>query len=120
MDTGDEEAATDIEDHDLVTETENDPGTPAELMDEMSGTPQAPKFAPGTPPTTARTTRYGAKKAAEASPTKSKELEVPKPTRGKRSPFDSWRRTKGASSGPVSQKRSGEALPTSPAKRARA
>jgi hypothetical protein len=107
-----EEAVTEIEDN-VPEPTENDdPATPMELVDEQPNTPEAPRFAPASPPTTARTTRFGGKKSAEVTPMKSK------PT-GKRSPFDGWKRVKGGSES-HGQKRSGDALPAGAAKRTRA
>ncbi|KAK3316357.1 hypothetical protein B0H66DRAFT_534611 [Apodospora peruviana] len=112
----DEEAVTDIEDHVLEGVKEHDPITPMDLVEEeRASTPEAPRFAPASPPTTDRTTRFGANKGGDASPVK------PKPApRGKRSPFDGWRRVKGSASSESSgHKRAGDALPTSPAKRNR-
>ncbi|KAJ4293889.1 hypothetical protein N0V88_005403 [Collariella sp. IMI 366227] len=107
----DEEAATDIEDHVLAGIETDKPETPLELVDEVPGTPEAPRFAPASPPTTARTTRFGGKKAADTTPVK--------PTKpSKRSPFDSWRRVKGGAS--TSHKRSGEDLAATSSKRTRA
>lgn len=111
----DEEAVTDIEDHVLADLREDDdhPITPMDVeSEEGATTPKAPRFAPASPPTTARTTRFGSKKATDATPMKPK-------AHGKRSPFDGWPRTKGGVSS-QSHKRSGDdALPTSPVKRAR-
>ena len=82
----DEEAETDIEDHvNSQLDVENFE-TPAEAVDVMPGTPDAPKFAPASPPDSRRTTRSGNKNAEEATPIK--------PRGSKRSPFDSWRRVK--------------------------
>ncbi|KAL2021255.1 hypothetical protein VTK56DRAFT_7334 [Thermocarpiscus australiensis] len=107
----DEEAATDIEDHVLAGMGEGSTVTPAELVDEAPGTPEAPRFAPASPPTTTRTTRFG-KKSAEATPLK------PKPG-GKRSPFDGWRRVKGGAQS-QGHKRPGDELPAATSKRTRA
>lgn len=107
----DEEAATDIEDHVLAGMEADKPETPADMIDKAPGTPEAPRFAPASPPTTARTTRFGSKKAAEATP-------KPKPP-AKRSPFDSWRRVKGGASS-TSHKRSGDELSADVPKRTRA
>ncbi|KAK3384329.1 hypothetical protein B0T24DRAFT_80709 [Lasiosphaeria ovina] len=109
----DEEADTDIEDH-VLAGMENDPATPMELVNEAPGTPEAPRFAPASPPTTARTTRFGAKKSAETTPMKPKSS-----GHGKRGAFDSWRRVKGGSDG-QSSKRAGDALPGAATKRTRA
>lgn len=106
----DEEAATDIEDHVLARMEADKPETPMDLIVEAPGTPEAPRFAPASPPTTARTTRFGSKKSADATP---------KPKQpAKRSPFDSWRRVKaGAES--TSHKRSGDDLSAAAPKRSR-
>ena len=123
----DEEAATDIEDHVLAGAEENEPATPTDLVDATPGTPEAPKFAPASPPMTQRTTRFGGKKPAEGStPIKlkaskeTKEAKETKPaTRGKRSPFDGWRRVKGGPESQAGQKRAGESLTSGSAKRTR-
>ncbi|KAK0617147.1 hypothetical protein B0T14DRAFT_568682 [Immersiella caudata] len=116
-----EEVATDIEDNAIMRDAENDPTTtPLDLVEQAPGTPKAPKFAPASPPTTARATRFG-KKSGETTPIKATGLEAPKEAAargGKRSPFDGWRRVKGGSESHA-QKRSGDAL-ASPAKRSRA
>jgi hypothetical protein len=107
----DEEAATDIEDHVLAGMDADTPETPIDMMDKAPGTPEAPRFAPASPPTTARTTRFGSKKAADATP-------KPKGP-AKRSPFDSWRRVKGSAQS-TSHKRSGDDLAADAPKRTRA
>lgn len=111
----DEEAATDIEDHVLAgMEEESKPETPMELINEAPGTPEAPRYAPASPPMTTRTTRFGSKKAADSSTPM-------KPQRsGKRSPFDSWRRVKGGSQSSTGHKRSGDELSAAASKRTRA
>lgn len=89
-----EEAATDIEDQleeEPVAESSKaaeveEPQTPAKIRQLRAGTPEAPKFAPVSPPDTRRTTRSTNKLAEQATPIK---------TKSRRSPFDSWRRTKG-------------------------
>jgi len=107
----DEEADTDIEDHVLERIEEKSTETPVELVEEAPGTPKAPKFAPASPPTTARTTRF--KKPTEAPASKPKEA-------SKRSPFDGWRRTKGASDGHGSKRPGGPLIGGPSAKRTRA
>lgn len=111
-----EEAATDVEeDDDEQTEEEVEipevpvPQTPAKRRVKHAATPEAPKFAPVSPPDTRRTTRSTNKLIDEATPVKG---------RSKSSPFDSWRRTKEhkASGG---QKRHADALTSDNAKRAR-
>ncbi|KAK3303324.1 uncharacterized protein B0T15DRAFT_271123 [Chaetomium strumarium] len=111
LENADEEAPTDIEDHVLAGLEAEKPETPVDLIEEAAGTPKAPRHAPASPPATARTTRFGSKKATESSPMKAK------PAKG--SPFDSWRRTKaGAQS--TGHKRSGEDIPAAASKRTRA
>ncbi|KAK4242751.1 hypothetical protein C8A03DRAFT_39916 [Achaetomium macrosporum] len=112
LENGDEEAPTDIEDHVLAELEAEKPETPVDLIEEAAGTPKAPRHAPASPPTTARTTRFGSKKAAETSPVKPKQA-------AKGSPFDSWRRTKaGAQS--TGHKRSGDDISAAASKRTRA
>jgi hypothetical protein len=108
----DEEAATDIEEHVLAGMRQADePETPVDLVDEAPGTPNAPLYAPASPPSTTRTTRFGSKKTADATPKAKQPV--------KRSPFDSWRRTKvGATTS--GHKRSGDELPAAASKRTRA
>jgi hypothetical protein len=64
----------------------------------MPDTPSAPRFAPASPPTTARTTRVSKRLIAEDTPVK---------RGGRRSPFDSWRRSKTGAT-PHGQKREAE------------
>ena len=106
----DEEAVTDIEDHVLAGLEADKPETPMDRIDKEPGTPEAPRFAPAPPPTTARTTRHGSKKAADATP---------KARPAKRSPFDSWRRVKGGAPA-TGHKRSGDDLSAEAPKRTRA
>ncbi|KAK4109705.1 hypothetical protein N656DRAFT_782537 [Canariomyces notabilis] len=108
----DEEAATDIEDHVLAGMEEDQPVTPADLVEHAPGTPDAPRFAPASPPTTARTTRSANKKVVESTPMKSKQP-------GKRSPFDGWRRTKNGSQS-TGHKRPGDELAAASTKRTKA
>jgi len=108
-----EEAITDIE------EQSHEVSTPVEHTDSPILTPKAPKFAPASPPTTARATRASKKADREISPVPipsmvdedqgSTSARAGRARGGKVSPFDSWQRTKG---GPVSQskKREGEML----------
>ncbi|KAK7448682.1 hypothetical protein CaCOL14_012851 [Colletotrichum acutatum] len=109
-----EEAITDIEDHHLEDddndEVEEAPETPAEIEEEAPATPKAPKFGQtvATPPSTRRTTRSGLK-AEEASPIKRK-------TRA--SPFDDWPRVK-SRHGSSATKRAGDELEASAPKRTR-
>lgn len=99
MTEDEEEAVTDIDDDHVMT-------TPMDHGDKAVATPKAPKFAPASPPTTARATR-------------SKDVDMlssPRPVSegGSRkssssvSPFDSWQRIKRG--GPVNKKRSGSPI----------
>ena len=100
----DEEAATDIEDgvqQDTETSGADVPVTPLELVDEKAATPKAPRFAPVSPPATARTTRVSNKLEAAKTPAK-------KAVKS-RSPFDGWRRSKRTAE-PQGQKREGESI----------
>jgi hypothetical protein len=113
---GDEEAATDIEDHiphnaeDFELEV---PETPAHVAEEKAKTPGAPRFAPASPPSTARATRSADKLRGDDTP-------MPMPSKIP-SPFDGWRRSKSRGT-PQGQKREGDILAKSPtgAKRQRA
>ncbi|CAK7232726.1 hypothetical protein SBRCBS47491_008369 [Sporothrix bragantina] len=128
--TDDEEAVTDIEDHNLQSDDEDvheeedeedilkkPAATPTELGKAPNTPPHAPKFAPASPPITGRATRSGHKSAEEATPVKA-------PAPKKRSPFDGWRQTKSSASTVAGQKRPVDALgavsPASGAKRSRA
>jgi hypothetical protein len=93
-----EEAVTDIE----------DPSTPMD-HDEMVTTPKASRFAPASPPTTARVTRSkDVIMSSPAGPASDDEVAPPlAPRGGKLSPFDGWSQTKSIGSG---KKRSGEPL----------
>jgi hypothetical protein len=88
-DEDEEEAVTDIEEGNLVQSDNHDkieqPRTP--VPEKAAPTPKAPKYAPVSPPSTARATRSGLKTVEESTPMK--------PTHAKkRSPFDGWPRTK--------------------------
>ncbi|KAK3953692.1 hypothetical protein QBC32DRAFT_234026 [Pseudoneurospora amorphoporcata] len=131
----DEEAPTDIEDHVLeslkaeeekeaiveaekpVEEAKEDPLAAPELPTEdkkRAGTPETTRLAPASPPATARTTRAGSKKAAEDTPKKVK-------PKGRKSPFDAFRRTKAGASSSAGTKRTSEtpSVGAGPAKRTR-
>ncbi|RYP60423.1 hypothetical protein DL769_008126 [Monosporascus sp. CRB-8-3] len=100
----DEEAATDIEDpasNDADAADTDIPATPLDLVDEQPDTPKAPRFAPASPPSTSRTTRFGSKLEVDTTPMK-------KPTKA-RSPFDGWRRSKRTAE-THGQKRAGDTL----------
>jgi hypothetical protein len=103
--TEDEEADTDIEDP-------MDMSTPMGQMDDRVATPTGPKFAPATPPTTARATRSKNVdlSSSPGAPTSDDEhLRTPPRHNarrvGKVSPFDQWNRHR-----PVTKKREGEPL----------
>jgi hypothetical protein len=101
----DEEAVTDIEDQSHEVSTPID--------DEMAVTPNAPRFAPYSPPSTARATR--SKKVDDGGssplvPSFDGSFESGSATSRRRtSPFAGWARTKTSVSGP-SKKREGDAL----------
>ncbi|KAK0673025.1 hypothetical protein QBC41DRAFT_299131 [Cercophora samala] len=108
----DEEAETDIEEDHAVEETaETVPITPAEAVEKVPGTPEAPRFAPASPPTTVRATR---KRATPTTASKGKQV-------SKQGTIKGWRQTKaGVTPTTTSQKRSAEPLPAAgPSKRAR-
>lgn len=109
-DDDDEEAVTDIE------EPLNDASTPIEQDDGFAITPTAPRFAPFSPPSTARATRSGKRvDDGGSSPlTAAFEEDVDAgPAQGRRggkaSPFDSWKRTK-VTVASQSKKREGETI----------
>ncbi|KAI9151812.1 hypothetical protein HJFPF1_09023 [Paramyrothecium foliicola] len=104
----DEEATTDIEEHELE-DTEELPQTPSAREQERAKTPEAPKYAPVSPPDTKRITRSTNKLLDEGTPLKGS---------GRRSPFDSWQRTKEHKTSSAS-KRSGDDLAPAQTKRTR-
>ncbi|KAG5929152.1 hypothetical protein E4U42_006976 [Claviceps africana] len=103
----DEEALTDVEDMNLAKPV---PQTPRKQQSTSAETPEAPRFAPVSPPDTRRTTRSSTKLAD--TPMKAKAT-------GRKSPFDSWPRTKEHKVQPPAGKRSGESLASVPTKRTR-
>ncbi|KAM0457273.1 hypothetical protein ACHAO4_003070 [Trichoderma viride] len=108
-----EEAATDVEDAKDTTEAEEPSApveTPVKAKEERAQTPEAPKYAPASPPETRRTTRSTNKLAAAPTPAK---------RAGKKSPFDSWLRTKESASRSGTKRAAGEPLAAAPAKRTR-
>ncbi|KAK4141113.1 uncharacterized protein C8A04DRAFT_31320 [Dichotomopilus funicola] len=115
QDLDEEEAVTDIEDHVLagLEAGKDEVRTPTELIFDEPGTPNAPRFAPASPPTTTRTTRFTSKKAAEP-------VSKGKQSAAKRSPFDAWRRVKAPAETTSGHKRSGDELPAAAPKRSRA
>ncbi|KAH8808457.1 hypothetical protein F5884DRAFT_792280 [Xylogone sp. PMI_703] len=108
-----EEAATDIEEHN----DNDDDGdvTPSDQIKSTVMTPKAPKFAPASPPSTARVTRSSKQfDRNNTPPPGASDDDAPStPMRrgrgGKISPFDSWQRTKGGAKKPTN-KRAGEPL----------
>ncbi|KJZ74670.1 hypothetical protein HIM_06020 [Hirsutella minnesotensis 3608] len=105
-----DEAVTDVEDTYMVDKP-LDPQTPKKTHSTPAKTPEAPKFAPVSPPDTKRTTRSTNKLALEGTPVKG--------ISDRRSPFDAWPRTKELKA-PAASKRSGESLASSAPKRTRA
>jgi hypothetical protein len=102
-----EEAVTDVEENEELAY----PATPSVSKKERESTPEAPKFAPASPPSTRRVTRSANKLTDESAPV------IKRPS--KRSPFDSWRRTKESAPKSPSRKRSGESIDTRETKRSR-
>ncbi|KAK4085227.1 uncharacterized protein Triagg1_217 [Trichoderma aggressivum f. europaeum] len=108
-----EEAATDVEE---AVETEKPSAkveiveTPAKAKEERAQTPDAPKYAPASPPETRRTTRSTNKLSADTAPIK---------RTGKKSPFDSWIRTKEHTNRSGTKRAAADPLPAAPAKRTR-
>ena len=95
-----EEATTDIEDPSAMDE------------EEKITTPKPPRFAPASPPTTARVTRSkDVLMSSPARPASDDEIVPPgaprTPRGGKLSPFDGWSQSKSIAGG---KKRGGEAL----------
>ncbi|KAM0487020.1 hypothetical protein ACHAPX_000287 [Trichoderma viride] len=110
-----EEAATDVEDTKDASEAEEPSApapvkTPVKAKEERARTPEAPKYAPASPPETRRTTRSTNKLAAAPTPAK---------RAGKKSPFDSWLRTKESATRSGTKRAAGESLAAAPAKRTR-
>jgi hypothetical protein len=99
-----EEAITDIEESQARMD-----------LDDQVATPKPPKFAPATPPTTARTTR-SKKIDMDTSLLSDDEATVPSPnhvdsgTGARLSPFDNWPRTKRQAGGTASKKREGASM----------
>ncbi|KAG5983810.1 hypothetical protein E4U55_007042 [Claviceps digitariae] len=102
----DEEALTDVEDMNLAGPA---PQTPRKLQSISAETPEAPRFAPASPPDTRRTTRSANKLS-----------DTPIKATGRKSPFDSWPRTKEHKAQSPVTKRSGESLASADTKRTRA
>lgn len=105
-DEDDEEATTDIEDMNMVDIA---PQTPTKSQTVIAKTPDAPRFAPASPPQTKRTTR-----------STNKLLDTPMKVPGRKSPFDSWPRTKEPQHQSPAPKRAGESLHSTTAKKNRA
>ncbi|RCI08162.1 hypothetical protein L249_6207 [Ophiocordyceps polyrhachis-furcata BCC 54312] len=106
-----EEATTDVEDTPVAGDLDG-PHTPKQADDDLAKTPEAPKFAPVSPPDTKRTTRSANKLAHEGTPLKQR-------ASGRRSPFDTWPRTKEVRHSSAT-KRHGESLTAPSTKRTRA
>ena len=85
------------------------PQTPKKSQSISAKTPEAPRYAPVSPPDTKRTTRSTNKLA-----------DTPMKATGRKSPFDSWPRTKEHKGRSPAPKRAGETLDTANVKRARA
>ncbi len=105
----DEEATTDVEDN-VRDRSEPAPETPRKAREKHVDTPEAPKYAPVSPPDTRRTTRSANKLSDDETPVN--------PTR-RRSVFDSWKRTK-EHKATVPAKRTGDNLGPASTKRTRA
>ncbi|KAM0255366.1 hypothetical protein ACHAQJ_005808 [Trichoderma viride] len=108
-----EEAATDVEEAEDATEAEEPSAkveTPVKAKEERAQTPEPAKFAPVSPPETRRTTRSTNKLSASSVPTK---------RAGKKSPFDSWLRTKEGANRSGTKRAAAEPLAAAPAKRTR-
>lgn len=105
----DEEATTDVEDN-VRDRSEPAPETPRKAREKHVDTPDAPKYAPVSPPDTRRTTRSANKLSDDETPVN--------PTR-RRSVFDSWKRTK-EHKATVPAKRTGDNLAPASTKRTRA
>ncbi|KAK2603524.1 hypothetical protein QQS21_004293 [Conoideocrella luteorostrata] len=101
-----EEALTDVEDMNMIDEA---PQTPKKGYPISAKTPEAPRYAPASPPDTKRTTRSTNKLAG-----------TPMKATGRKSPFDSWPRTKEHRSQSPAPKRAGETLSSATTKRTRA
>ncbi|KAI0187535.1 hypothetical protein EV127DRAFT_144654 [Xylaria flabelliformis] len=105
----DEEAVTDIEDNVFDHNTQEDeteiPATPIQFTKSKVETPEAPRFAPASPPSTGRATRSADKLRVSDTPVR--RAKIP-------SPFDGWRRSK-RHTGPQGSKREGDFLVKSPA-----
>ncbi|SLM37199.1 hypothetical protein LPUS_06929 [Lasallia pustulata] len=108
-----EEAITDIEEHHLIDSEMTD--LAGDTEEEVAVTPVKPTFILASPPTSGRTTRAAAKKAAlDSSPLVPEPVELPNSVVQKvkkRSPFDMWQRTKvGADAAGKGRKREGDVL----------
>ncbi|KAH6608560.1 hypothetical protein Trco_001906 [Trichoderma cornu-damae] len=105
-----EEAATDVEDAADADKPSANAETPTKAKEERAQTPEASKFAPASPPETRRTTRSTNKLSSSDS--------APIKRTGKKSPFDSWLRTK-EHTNRSGTKRAAEPLAPTHAKRTR-
>ncbi|RFU77107.1 hypothetical protein TARUN_5088 [Trichoderma arundinaceum] len=105
-----EEAATDVEDGVDTEKPSANVETPIKAKEERAQTPEAAKFAPASPPETRRTTRSTNKLSADSAPIK---------RTGKKSPFDSWIRTKEHTNRAGTKRAAEQPLASSSAKRTR-
>ncbi|OAA63851.1 hypothetical protein ISF_04560 [Cordyceps fumosorosea ARSEF 2679] len=108
----DEEAMTDVEDEVKERLANPVPQTPTKTGKETAKTPEAPRYAPVSPPETRRTTRSSNRLLSEETPIK---------RRRQSSLFDSWPRTKKEPKAPAPTKRAGDdGLASTSTKRTRA
>jgi hypothetical protein len=94
-----------------MSDAAQEPQTPKKLPQVQVETPEAPKYAPVSPPDTRRTTRSTNKLAGDNTPLKK--------SRGRQSPFDIWQVTKERKPSPAA-KRQADGVAQGPAKRSRA
>lgn len=109
----DEEAVTDIEEHQLLDREMTD--LTGDTEEEVAITPVKLTFIPASPPASGRTTRAATRKAAlDSSPLAPEPVELPNLMAEKvkkRSPFDAWRLTKARAGGVgKGKKREGDVL----------
>ncbi|TQV97441.1 hypothetical protein IF1G_03184 [Cordyceps javanica] len=110
-DLEDEEAVTDVEDEVKQRSAAPVPQTPTKSRKEAAKTPEAPRYAPVSPPETRRTTRSANKLLSEETPIKKKRQP---------SVFDSWPRTKEHKAQAPTKRAGDDGLTPAPAKRTRA
>ncbi|KAK3402257.1 hypothetical protein B0T20DRAFT_135461 [Sordaria brevicollis] len=98
------------------------PEIPTTSDKERASTPETTPIAPTSPPATAtRTTRAGSKKVAAVAEDNTTKKATKPATRGRKSPFDAFRRTKAGASSTAGTKRASEtpSVGAGPAKRTR-